>query len=143
MHNVYLQEQYQREQEKLKKEWEKAQLEVQEEGRKHNEEVQSHADAHAESKASLAACVCVCVFYGVVSFWLFRQLPGEKDPRGDGTALKSNGFRKPAVGPDGDDFVSARTQPDRAGKRRSAAKRPKHLHGERGSACVQAALSPG
>lgn len=40
MYNVYVQEQYQREQEKLKKEWEKAQLEVEEEERKHNEEVQ-------------------------------------------------------------------------------------------------------
>lgn len=42
MFNIYpvsLQEQYQREQEKLKKEWEKAQLEVEEEERKHNEEV--------------------------------------------------------------------------------------------------------
>lgn len=44
MCNVYVQEQYQREQEKLKKEWEKAQLEVEEEERKHNEEVQSHTN---------------------------------------------------------------------------------------------------
>lgn len=42
MYPVSLQEQYQREQEKLKKEWEKAQLEVEEEERKHNEEV--HTD---------------------------------------------------------------------------------------------------
>lgn len=37
-----LQEQYQNEQEKLKKEWEKAQLEVEEEERKHIEEVDLH-----------------------------------------------------------------------------------------------------
>lgn len=43
-HLVSLQEQYQREQEKLKKEWEKAQLEVEEEERKHNEEVQTLTD---------------------------------------------------------------------------------------------------
>lgn len=35
-----MQEQYRQEQEKLKKEWEKAQLEVEEEERKHLEEVQ-------------------------------------------------------------------------------------------------------
>lgn len=44
MYNVSVQEQYQREQEKLKKEWEKAQLEVEEEERKHIEEV--HLDTN-------------------------------------------------------------------------------------------------
>lgn len=42
--SVSLQEQYEREQEKLKKEWEKAQLEVAEEERKHNEEVARRTD---------------------------------------------------------------------------------------------------
>lgn len=45
---VSLQEQYQREQEKLKKEWEKAQLEVEEEERKHNEEVQTRRLTHLD-----------------------------------------------------------------------------------------------
>lgn len=58
MHNVSLQEQYEREQEKLKKEWEKAQLEVEEEERKHNEEVQSHTEKK-QTHESITCCFCM------------------------------------------------------------------------------------
>uniref|UniRef100_A0A7N8XHN1 LIM and calponin homology domains-containing protein 1-like n=1 Tax=Mastacembelus armatus TaxID=205130 RepID=A0A7N8XHN1_9TELE len=75
-HTVSLQEQYQREQERLKKEWEIAQLEVEEEERKHNEEVET---------------VNKCSFYTALS--LFRCVSGKRlcsgcsQPLGKGAAM--------------------------------------------------------
>lgn len=59
MYNVSVQEQYQREQEKLKKEWEKAQLEVEEEERKHIEEVHLDTNWQIHEIKTITHCFCV------------------------------------------------------------------------------------
>lgn len=98
MCDVSVQEQYHREQEKLKKEWERAQLEVEEEERKHNEEVPTHTktDKNAKSKRSALLRVSRCAV----------NHSGEEDPGGDCHTLHSCQLVEPAAGSNGCDSLT-------------------------------------
>lgn len=115
------------------KEWEKAQLEVEEEERKHNEEVQTFRQTHFKLKKPKLCVLVLHVLFFIFDFSFsldFFLLPGKTHSRGDRHTPQSYRPVKPGVRTDSGNLTWSRKRQHNGKKCSSAAQWPKNLYRE-------------